>query len=119
MPIYTFRVSAGPHRSTNNHRTVTVEPAKGPQSHGAGIYAALLDYNPDTGELTRLTGPNRYRTVSVHNRSGTIKVSGIVEKAADVAWLLYTGHRPTGRVYPVNGHVTDLRICNLRMEVIV
>lgn len=117
MPIYTFRVSTGPHQSTN-HRTVTVEPVKGPQSHGAGIYAALLDYNPDTGELTRLTGPNRHRTVSV-DRRGVISINNIIEKAADIAWLLYTGHRPTGRVYPVNGHVTDLRICNLRMEVVV
>lgn len=118
MPIYTFRVSAGPHQSTNNRHTVTVEPAKRPQSHGAGIYAALLDYNPDTGELIRLTGPNRYRMVSV-DRRGVISINNVIEKAADIAWLLYTGHRPTGRVYPVNGHVTDLRICNLRMEVVV
>lgn len=118
MPIYTFRVSTGPHQSTNSRSTVTVEPVKGPQSHGAGIYAALLDYNPDTGELTRLTGPNRYRMVSV-DRRGAISINNIIEKAADIAWLLYTGHRPTGRVYPVNGHVTDLRICNLRMEVVV
>lgn len=117
MPIYTFRVSTSPHQSTN-HRTVTVEPVKGPQSHGAGIYAALLDYNPDTGELTRLTGPNRYRIVSV-DRRGVISINNVIEKAADIAWLLYTGHRPTGRVYPVNGHVTDIRICNLRMEVVV
>lgn len=119
MPICTFRVSTGPHQSTNNRHTVTVEPVKGPQGHGAGIYAALLDYNPDTGELTRLTGPNRWRTVSVNNRSGTISINNVIEKAADIAWLLYTGHRPTGRVYPVNGHVIDLRICNLRMEVVV
>lgn len=116
MPIYTFRVSAGPYQPASNRRTATVEPVRGPQSHGAGIYAALLDYNPDTGELTRLTGPNRWRAVSV-DRRGAISINNIVEKAADVAWLLYTGHRPTGRVYPVNGHVIDLRICNLRMEV--
>lgn len=118
MPIYTFRVSAGPRQSTNSRPTVTVEPVKRPQSHGAGIYAALLDYNPDTGELTRLTGPNRYRIVSV-DRRGVISINNVIEKAADIAWLLYTGHRPTGRVYPVNGHVTDIRICNLRMEVVV
>lgn len=117
MPIYTFRVSADPRQSASRS-TTTVEPVRGPQSHGAGIYAALLDYDPDTGELTRLTGPNRYRTVSV-DRRGAISINNIIEKAADIAWLLYTGHRPTGRVYPVNGHVTDLRICNLRMEVVV
>lgn len=115
MPVFTFRVPAQPFKPKSERRVVSVEPVKGDAS--ASVYAQLIKYDPDTGEFTRLTGPNRHRIAAVHPKSGVVNISNVTERAADIAWLLYTGHRPTGRVYPVNGHVTDLRICNLRMEV--
>lgn len=88
----------------------------------AEAISALLDnvvsYDPIDGVLMRTSGPNKGRRVCP-NRHGRSHIGGSDRSCLDVAWLLYTGKLPTGRVYPLNGDRADLRICNLRMEVVV
>lgn len=101
-----------------------VDPVFGrpaPNTNAEAI-SALLDnvvsYDPIDGVLMRTSGPNRGRRVCPDSR-GRSHIGGSNRSCLDVAWLLYTGKLPTGRVYPLNGDRTDLRICNLRMEVVV
>lgn len=118
-----IRVVSSPRRTmADRPGTRQVDPVFGQPARNtnAAALVALLDnvvsYDPVSGTLMRTSGPNRGKEVrpSANGRSCIAKAD---RSCLDVAWLLYTGKIPEGRVYPINGNRTDLRICNLRMEV--
>lgn len=128
MPDFTItlegiRITSSPRRSLRDRPdSRQVDPVFGQPARNtnAAALSSLLDnvvsYDPIDGVLMRTSGPNRGRAVCP-GRDGRSTIAKSSRSCLDVAWLLYTGKIPTGRVYPLNGDRTDLRICNLRMEV--
>ena len=76
----------------------------------------LFDYNPDTGEFTRLSAKawnagngsinkNGYRVININNK---------VYYAHRLAWLYVYGSFPENQIDHINGDPSDNRIENLR-----
>lgn len=120
-----FKYTFSPHSKAGKKepiQRISVEPAPGKPERGSSAeasYAVLVSafsYDPVDGILMRVSGPNKGNAVRP-TRWGRAMVGGRRRSALEAAWVIYTGKIPTGRVYPLNGDRTDLRICNLRMEV--
>lgn len=80
----------------------------------------LLDYNPETGALTRLTRPaQRSRIGDVVGWTGAygytiVAVDGRDYLAHRLAWLHVHGRWPTADIDHINGDRADNRLENLR-----
>ena len=83
-------------------------------------FADYFDYNPDTGILTwKLSAAKRitilteagklnnkgYREVCLFNKTYNVNL---------IAWEIYHGRKPVGRIENINGIRDDNRIVNLR-----
>lgn len=123
MPDFKYALKAHD-RAVKKNRAIrlSVEPVPGkPELYGSAeaAFVALgsaFTYDPLSGELMRISGPSKGSSVRP-NKWGRAMVAGHLRSVLDMVWIMYTGEIPKGRVYPINGDRTDLRICNLRMEV--
>ena len=80
----------------------------------------LIDYDPDTGAMTRKVESMGYRKGAkggykdVHGYA-RIEINGVTYRAHRVAWLHYYGEWPRGAIDHINGDRLDNSIKNLRV----
>ena len=122
MPDFKYVLDAHGQAKKERPVRIAVEPVPGTPKQGSSDEASFVIlnsaflYDPIDGVLMRTSGPNKGNEVRP-SKWGRTMVAGRQRSVFDVVWIMYTGKLPTGRVYPLNGDRTDLRICNLRMEV--
>ena len=83
---------------------------------------ALVRYNPDTGEFTRLVGTGKgaaagtvtLGAVDASTGYRRLCVGGRQHYAHRLAWLYMTGHWPAEQIDHINGDRADNRCANLR-----
>jgi hypothetical protein len=78
----------------------------------------LVHYSPESGEITRLVGPNKGQIKRKPNRSGHMvaSIGGHECLVHRLIWLYMTGDWPDGMLDHINGIPSDNRWCNLRQS---
>lgn len=77
---------------------------------------ALLNYDPNTGELQWKAGSWKGRKAGTLDGNGyvTVMIDGLPYKAHRVAWLIVHGRWPVEVIDHINRVASDNRLCNLR-----
>ena len=88
----------------------------GDKTPSVAEFRASISYDPNTGEITRISGQRAGRVVGHHQPNGylTITFRHRTYRFHRVAWALHTGGWPIGQIDHIDGVTTNNKWSNIR-----